>query len=147
MNNFGDSMLSYWAAYFIVTFIGVIHTIYNAKVKHMGVMTKERVPMNQIESYARTMPFHWLYNLLIFPIFAWLYLRGLESINFNTALITGLIWGAITIVFDLIGWVLIPHPWQCTFKDFYIDYQPWITIIYLVITCSPFIAYGIMHFL
>lgn len=144
MIDWGSSMLCYWAAYLVVTTVGVLHTVYNAKVKHMGVMTKERVPMNQIESYAKTMPFHWIYNLFLFPPFAWLYLRGLETLNFQTALITGLIWGTITIVFDLVGWVLIPHPWRCTFKDFYVDYQPWITIIYLVIYCSPLLAYGVM---
>lgn len=144
MNQFGLSMLYYWLAYCIVTAIGVGHTVYNATVRHMGVMTKERVPMNQIESYAKTMPFHWLYNLAVFPPFSWLYLRGLEAPDFKAALVCGLVWVTITIVFDLVGWVLIPHPWHCTFKDFYVDYQPWITIIYLVIFASPLLAYGLM---
>jgi len=145
MQNFGFSMLWYWIAYFIVTAIGVFHTIYNAKVKGMGVMGKKRMPMNQIESYAKTMPFHPLYNIIIFPIFAGLYLNGLNAYNFSDALYTGLIWVGITIVFDLAGWVLIPHPYRCTFKDFYVDYQPWISIIYVIIFASPLIAYGILR--
>ena len=32
-----------------------------------------------------------------------------------------------------IGWVMIKHPWSLSFKEFYIDYQPWITLIYIAI--------------
>lgn len=147
MKNFGYSMLWYWLAYFVVTTIGVLHTIYNAKVKGMGVMGKERVPMNKIESYAKTMPFHPLYNIVIFTIAAILYLKGINDLTFLDALYTGLLWFGITAVFDLIAWVLIPHPYHCTFKDFYVDYQPWITIIYIVIFACPLIAFGMIHIL
>lgn len=34
------------------------------------------------------------------------------------------IWGTMTVVFDLIGWVLIKHSWSLSFKEFYIDYKP-----------------------
>ena len=37
----------------------------------------------------------------------------------------GAFWAVITIVVDLIGWVLIKHPWSMTFKQMYVDYQPW----------------------
>ena len=53
--------------------------------------------------------------------------------------------GILYIIFDLIGWVIIKHPWSLTFKEFYIDYQPWITLIYITIYASPFISYGIMN--
>ena len=42
------------------------------------------------------------------------------------ALMTGMIWTIICIVFDAFGWVIIKHPWSLSFKEFYIDYQPWI---------------------
>ena len=38
MENFGFSMLWYWVAYFIVTDIGVLHTIFNIKVLKMKSM-------------------------------------------------------------------------------------------------------------
>jgi len=60
---------------------------------------------------------------------------------FNEALITGGIWTGICIVFDVFGWVLIKHPWSLSFKEFYIDYQPWISLIYLSIFLGPIVAY------
>ncbi len=56
------------------------------------------------------------------------------------ALRLGAFWAVITIVVDLIGWVLIKHPWSMTFKQMYVDYQPWISLIYLVIFGAPLAA-------
>ena len=142
MKNFGYSMLWFWIAYFIVTDIGVLHTIFNIKVLHMKSM-KESPGMG--EGYEKTIPWHPLYNVVIFPIFAYLYLHGLEIVTLTEVMATSLIWGTITVVFDLFGWVLIKHPWSLTFREFYIDYQPWITLIYITIYASPFIAYGFMR--
>lgn len=142
MKNFGYSMLWFWIAYIIVTTIGVLHTIFNIKVLHMKSM-KEGPGMG--EGYEKTKPWHPLYNVVIFPIFAYLYLHGLEIVSLTDVIATSLIWGTITVVFDLFGWVLIKHPWSLTFREFYIDYQPWITLIYITIYASPFIAYGFMR--
>ena len=135
-------MLWFWIAYIIVTNIGVLHTIFNIKVLHMKSM-KESPGMG--EGYEKTKPWHPLYNVVIFPIFAYLYLHGLEIVTLTEVMATSLIWGTITVVFDLFGWVLIKHPWSLTFREFYIDYQPWITLIYITIYASPFIAYGFMR--
>lgn len=142
MKNFGYSMLWFWIAYFIVTNIGVLHTNFNIKVLHMKSM-KEGPGMG--EGYEKTKPWHPLYNVVIFTIFAYLYLHGLAIVSLTDVIATSLIWGTITVVFDLFGWVLIKHPWSLTFREFYIDYQPWITLIYITIYASPFIAYGFMR--
>lgn len=142
MENFEFSMLWYWVAYLIVTSIGMLHTIFNIVVLHMKSM-KDSPGMG--EGYEKTKPWHPLYNIIVFPIFAFLYFNGLEIVTFSNVVATSLIWGTLTILFDLFGWVLIKHPWSLTFKEFYIDYQPWITLIYLAIYASPFIAYVIMN--
>ena len=54
---------------------------------------------------------------------------------------TGALWAGICIVIDLVGWVLVPHPWSLTFKEFYIDYQPWIALVYLAMFIAPMISY------
>ena len=142
MANFGLSMLWYWIAYFIVTDIGVLHTIFNIKVLKMKSM-KDSKGMG--EGYEKTKPWHPLYNLIVFPIFSYLFFNGLEVLTLSNVIATSITWGTITVVFDVFGWVLIKHPWSLSFKEFYIDYQPWITLIYITIYASPFIAYGIMQ--
>jgi hypothetical protein len=92
-----------------------------------------------------TLPYHPLLNLVVWPVFAWSYLRRIvPEMRGKEARNLGIFWVAITIVVDLIGWVLIPHPWAMTFKEFYIDYQPWITLIYLIILAAPIVVFRFM---
>ncbi len=138
MRNFGYSMLWFWLAYIIVTLIGIGHTIFNITVLHMKTM-KDGPGMG--EGYEKTKPWHPLYNIVIFSLFGWLYMRGLKNPALSDALITGAIWAWICIVFDVFGWVLIKHPWSLSFREFYIDYQPWIMLIYLAIFLGPLVGY------
>lgn len=138
MQNFGMSMLWFWISYIIVTLIGVGHTIFNIVVLHMKSM-KDGPGMG--EGYEKTKPWHPLYNIIMFTLFGYLYMHGLEVISFSEALITGAIWAGICIVFDVFGWVIIKHPWSLSFKEFYVDYQPWITLIYLAIFLGPILGF------
>ena len=125
MRDFGRSMLWFWVAYFVVTVTGILHTIFNIYVLHMKPMDKESMG----EGYEKTKPWHPLYNIVFFTLFGFLYLKGLGDPTLTKALITGAIWVSICIVFDVFGWVIIKHPWSLTFKQFYVEYQPWITLI------------------
>ena len=141
MENTAYLFLWYFAAYVLVTLTGVLHTVFNITVLHMKSMMDSP---GMGEGYERTKPWHPLYNIIIFPPLAYLYLAGRHTVTLQTAVWTGLLWGTVTIVIDVIGWVLIKHPWSLTFKEFYVDYQPWITLIYLTIYASPLIAFGVM---
>lgn len=142
MENIMSLLLWYAVAYFIVTAIGVLHTIFNIAVLHMKSM-KESEGMG--EGYEKTKPWHPLYNIVVFPVFAYIYLTGLSSVTWEAVVLTSLVWGTISIVLDLFGWVLIKHPWSLTFKQFYVEYQPWITMIYIIIYTSPLIAFAILY--
>ena len=133
MKNFGMSMLWFWVAYAAVTILGIAHTVFNIYVLHMKPMDGTSMG----EGYEKTKPWHPLYNIILFGLFGWLYMRGVT----DDALITGAIWAGICIVFDVFGWVIIKHPWSLSFKEFYIDYQPWISLIYVAIFIGPVIGF------
>ncbi|MDY4155635.1 MAG: hypothetical protein SOY31_01365 [Bacilli bacterium] len=137
MQNFGLSMLWFWSAYIIVTLIGILHTIFNIYVLHMKPMDKYSMG----EGYEKTKPWHPLYNIIIFTMFGFVYMNGLTNPTIGEALVTGAIWVGICIVFDVFGWVIIKHPWSLTFKQFYVEYQPWITLIYIAIFIGPILGY------
>ena len=136
--NLGRLLLLLLIGYVIVTWIGIGHTVFNIKVLHMKSM-KESPGMG--EGYEKTKPWHPLYNIIIFSILGCVYISGLEVPTLSVALIAGAIWAVICIVVDLIGWVLIKHPWRLTFKEFYADYQPWITLIYIAIFLGPVVGF------
>ncbi len=137
MDSFAMSMLWFWVSYFVVTGIGILHTCFNIIVLKMKPMDDNSMG----EGYEKTKPWHPLYNIVFFSLFGFIYNCGLENASFENALITGLIWTGICIVFDVFGWVIIKHPWSLTFKEFYVDYQPWITLIYTAIFCGPVLGY------
>ena len=137
MQNFGYSMFMFWICYILVTCVGIGHTVFNIYVLHMKPMDANSMG----EGYERTKPWHPLYNIVLFTLFGWLYMNGLSEPNLNEAVITGGIWMGICIVFDVFGWVIIKHPWSLSFKGFYVDYQPWITLIYLAIFLGPVLGF------
>ena len=139
MKNFGMSMLWFWICYIVVTTVGIMHTTFNIYVRKMSPMDEEGMG----EGYEKTKPWHPLYNIVLFSIFGYLYLKGLPTPSLKEAIITGAVWMGICMVVDLIGWVIIKHPWSLTFKEFYVDYQPWISLIYLAIFFGPMIGYCI----
>ncbi len=125
----------------MVTLVGIGHTIFNWKVLKMENKKEKISSMYDVVAYAKTVPFHPIYNIIIWPIFSYLYLSQSYSEDmWRDALILGASWMVITIILDLFGWVLVKHPWRMTFKEMYLDYQPWIALIYICIFVSPFIA-------
>src|ERR1700674_2957666 len=136
----GAASLYLFSAYWIVTALGVLLTIVFAVT--VSPFSAEAVPMLQVPAYAMSVPFHPLLNLVVWPVFGWLYLRRLAP-NIERqreAIRLGLFWFLATAVIDLFGWVLVPHPWHMTLEQFYVGYQPWISLIYLVIFISPILA-------
>lgn len=136
MEHLGMSMLWFWVSYLLVTAVGILHTVFNIYVLHMKPMDDKSMG----EGYEKTKPWHPLYNIILFSIFGFLYMNGLEAPTMREAVATGAVWAGICIVFDVFGWVIIKHPWSLTFKEFYIDYQPWITLIYVSIFLGPIIG-------
>ena len=137
MIEFGISMLCFWVCYILVTLVGMLHTIFNIFVLHMKPMDDNSMG----EGYEKTKPWHPIYNIILFSIFGFIYMNQLINPTITEALITGTIWMGICIVFDVFGWVIIKHPWSLTFREFYVEYQPWISLIYLAILLGPIIGF------
>lgn len=134
----GMSLLWYAISYVVVTWIGIGHTIFNILVLGMSGMS-EGPGLGM--GYEMTKPWHPLYNIIFFTLFGLLYLRKVKDLTLKKAMLTGALWSGISILIDLVGWVLIKHPWSLTFRQFYIEYQPWITLVYLAMFIAPVIGF------
>ncbi|WP_196121299.1 hypothetical protein [Anaerobacillus alkaliphilus] len=135
----GLSLVWLSVVYVLITIVGILHTIFNWKVLKME--SPKGTKASKVLAYKKTEPYHPLYNIFLFPIFSYIYLVQVNPTNlYQEVLVIAISWTIITIVVDYIGWVLIKHPWYMTFKEMYIDYQPWITLVYISIFVSPFIA-------
>jgi hypothetical protein len=136
----GVATIYLFLAYWIVTALGILLTIVFAVT--LRPFSSVAVPMLQVPAYVMSVPFHPLLNLLVWPVFGWLYVRRSTPTceMQGEAIRLGSFWFLATAVIDLFGWVLVPHPWHMTLDQFYVGYQPWIRLIYLVIFISPILA-------
>ncbi|MFJ6268242.1 hypothetical protein [Lysinibacillus xylanilyticus] len=140
-NNLGMSFLWMLLAYTVATLVVFIHMLISNK--SFGVQNAKQAGTTFLKSpvYVKARPYQVLYNVLIFPIFLWLYSNGIDTDNIKEFMLNTVIqWTILSIIIDYISWVLIPHKFRLTHKEFYIDYQPYITLIYVAIFVSHYIV-------
>lgn len=136
MDNIGVSLILFGICYILVVLIGIVHTLININILKMGKGTKKI----KGEAYESTRPWHPFYSVVLYSLFGFIYLRGLENPTVAVALLTGFVWTITALVIDLLLWVVIKHPWSFTLKELLKDYQPWITLIYVAIFFAPLIG-------
>lgn len=134
-------------AYVVVTVLASGLTIAYGAINHSPEPHELGVGMLEAPAFVATVPYHVLIMLLIWPLFAWLYFRKRRTSSARQeskqTLLLALLWLVSAMVVDFAGFVLIKNPWSMTPRELYVDYQPWITLIYASIFLSPWIRLAI----
>jgi hypothetical protein len=126
------------AAYFVTTFFAALLSIVLGYTLGLPSYIEAGVKPSQSPAYKVTEPFQPLLCLIFYSFFAYRHLRHAtkESLRKETLRLSAIgLMGSILV--DFVSFVLIPHPYAFTFTEFYVGYQPWITMIYAVIFVSP----------
>ena len=140
--NFIRALALFFGAYIIVTILAVATTecydlIVNPPPAAPGV-SPVKAPV-----FLATVPFHVLIMLIIWPLFAAIYFKNARAKNLNEerseTLSLAFLWLVLAITVDFVGFVWIKSPFSLSEHAFYVDYQPWISLIYLAIFLSPWI--------
>lgn len=101
----------------------------------------------QAPAFVATVPYHVLIMLLVWPVFAWLYFRKRRPSDpqqeRKQTMQLAVFWLISAMLVDFVGFVLIRNQWSMTPHELYVEYQPWITLIYLSIFLSPWIRLGL----
>ena len=125
-------------AYWIVTLLVVGLIIALGAIYHLPGAAELGVSVGQSPAYVQSMPWHPLVNLGVWLFFGWLYLKGVAPAERRReAVRLGALWVAVSIVKDYLVWVVIPSPVQMTHREMYVEYAPWLYLIYLAIFLSP----------
>ncbi len=133
------SILTCLIAYSIMMILTMIHVIWNWKVLgYKGYISLEDLLENgaKVEAYVQTKRWQPVYNLIVFIPIAELFFLG-EPVE--TLAIVSCTWLITSVTTDMITWILIPHPWQMSWKELFIDHQPWVSLCYLFTACAPFV--------
>ncbi|HWA01259.1 MAG TPA: hypothetical protein VG841_13190 [Caulobacterales bacterium] len=134
-------------AYVLVTVLAASISIFYGAANNLSGEPPPGQSILQAPAFVATVPYHVLVMLVIWPAFAWLYFagrRGLEKrAEVRETAMLGVLWLIAAMVVDFVGFVVIDNPWKLTVHEFYIEYQPWISLIYIAIFVSPWIRWGL----
>jgi hypothetical protein len=140
--NFTRALVLFFAAYVIVSILATAISLSYGAIANLPPATPGDSPV-LAPVFVRTVPFHVLVMLIVWPIFAGIYFKKVKSQNISEQKAQifrlALLWLVLAMIVDCVGFVLIQSPFSLTPHAFYVDYQPWISLIYLAIFLSPWI--------
>jgi hypothetical protein len=141
------ALIYFLVAYVVVTVLAAGLTLTYGAINSSPDPHELGIGMLEAPAFVATVPYHVLIMLLMWPLFAWLYFRKRRPANAQEeskqTLLLAFLWLISAMVVDFVGFVLIKNPWSMTTRELYVDYQPWITLIYVSIFLSPWIRLGL----
>ena len=144
------ALLYFLVAYVLVTILAAAVSETYATIKH-SPDPQPGQSILQAPAFVATVPYHVQIMFLVWPVFAWLYFRKRRSSNAEQerrlSLKLGAVWLVSAMLVDFVGFVLIKNQWSMTPHQLYVEYQPWISMIYLAIFVSPWIWLGFSRML
>lgn len=141
---------------FIWLFVGLILTnsfrIIHLKskiVRYTHLPTTKQIAPKGIKKIAliKSLPYTPFYYLIIWIMCSVFYLQNQMIIpSVFDGLILGVSWWFAVVVIEMLGWVVIKHKYSFSFKQVYVQSQPWISLNYYAILISPIIIAFIVNF-
>lgn len=144
--NFKRAVIWFLIAYFIVSVLATATSVIYEMVCDLPPAAPGQSIL-EAPAFADTVAYHVLIMLVVWPLFAHVYFRKPAQPKSGALRETwrlAVCWLLLAIVVDFIGFVLMKHPWTLTPYEFYVVYQPWISLIYLSIFASPFIRLALV---
>ena len=145
------ALIYFFIAYGVVTVLATATTITYGIIYHSPQPQELGVSLLKAPSFVATVPYHVLIMLLVWPVFAWVYFRKRRQENQYKEVMETLrlsfFWLAAAVIVDFVCFVLIKHPWSLTPHEFYVEYEPWISLIYISIFLSPLIRLALSRLL
>ena len=145
------ALIYFFVAYIVVTILATAVSVLYGVVYPSPQPEELGVSLLKAPSFTATVPYHVLIMLLVWPAFAWVYFRKRQPQNrdgeLKEALRLSFFWLAAAMIVDFACFVLIKHPWSLTPYEFYVEYEPWIGLIYISIFLSPLICLGLLRLL
>lgn len=143
------ALIYFLLAYAVVTILATAVTVLYGLVYQSPQPEDLGVSLLKAPSFVATVPYHVLIMLLVWPAFAWVYWRKRQPRNqgrgLGETLRLSFFWLAAAMIVDFVCFVLIKHPWSMTPYEFYVEYEPWISLIYISIFLSPWICLGLLR--
>jgi len=141
------AFLLFFLAYVVVNILATGISVVYSVVNHSPQPQDLGVGLLQAPAFVATVPYQVLIMYIVWPLFVWLYFRN-RTINTSEIKRLAWFWLVSAILADFVFFVLpkaiiSADAYAFTPYEFYVEYQPWITLIYLAIFLSPWIYKGV----
>ncbi|MCA0363039.1 MAG: hypothetical protein LCH67_03290 [Bacteroidetes bacterium] len=147
--NFKKAFLNFVYAFVIVTILTFASSIVTTLIFKLPSYKELGVSPFKDPTFLKTVPYHLLINLICWTFFSFLYLKSKKKenndISGSEAIYLGIFWLVMAMIADYISFVLIKSPMSFTPYQFYIENQPWISIMYFFVLITPLISYYILR--
>jgi hypothetical protein len=131
------ALTTFVLAYVAITILAI--TLSLSLEAAMRVPPMPAAEMVHSPSYVLSEKIYPVLNLAVWTAFSWVYFRPRLAApgRMGEALRLGLVWLALALIVDYVGFVWIRHPYSLSAHDFYVGQFPWIYLIYAAIVMSP----------
>jgi hypothetical protein len=147
MINFKKAIGNFILAYILVTILCYLVSSVGETVFKLPNEKELGVGIFEAPSFVRTVPYHLLINLMVWTLFAWRYLTNrVNDVQWwREAVLLGLLWWVFALAADFTAFIMIKSPFSLTPRQFYIEYQPWISITYSLVMISPLLCCALLR--
>lgn len=145
--NITQAFIWFLIGFLLVNGLKFLHTIVGSRMKHQRIKNNE-IPVRGYykQTYFGMLRFQPFYYVIIWLACSYFYFSGHISGNsFTDALITGIFWWAMTVICEMLLWVLVNHTMNLSWKEMYLQSQPWISLTYYAVLVSPLVISLMLH--
>lgn len=131
--NVALSQLWFWSSYLVVTLLGLSVSLIHIRLLGHTHRVNFRGRVVPVEPYRFWLPFRPLLTAVIWTVCAVLYFHMSRPVNLWVDTVALCIsWTLLSIVADLLLWVVWRHPWSLRPKQMYLYSLPWLLLSYAV---------------
>lgn len=133
------AVIWFLVGFLLVNGLKFLHTVNSSRKKQQRNDNRE-IPVTAYykQAYFNTLKFQPFYYVIIWLVCSYFYLSAHITGNlFTDALVTGIFWWAMTVIWEMLIWVLVNHILNLTWKEMYLQSQPWISLTYYAVLISP----------
>ena len=142
--SFKYAMINFLWAYIIVTLLAYSLSYAMGTIFNLPSAEELGVSMFEDPAFVKTVPYHLFINFICWTFFGYRYLKKINAVHIQFTYYLSCGWLIVAIVVDFVGFVLIKSPVSLTPYQFYIEYQPWISVTYAIVFISPLVAHALL---
>ena len=126
----------------------MLHIVRSAnKMQEQTGYTSQETEDFQKKAYKKSLPYTPVYYLIVWLLCSTFYFSQHTAVHvFSDGLLTGILWWLLTLLLEMLLWIIARHRMQLSWKEMYMESQPWLSVSYYAVLISPLILSMIIAF-